>query len=214
MIIMFGSVPLVHVEPDDEDEEDLGMSSEIFLDIISKIILSRYSFLCNLLHLRLLLKAVTSKVTIVEKEKFDVEKKVVTVTDKFRTVEKILSCDNLEDFLIQGGYFNLISHIAVLVPFLSGAADSAGNEPSRSLNFTIREEAPTRAFSWLSQSSRRLVCSSSGGCETLDSSHPPTISNFLMRHFPRTFPERRILSHLFSILHNTHIHFTFLSVNI
>ena len=47
---MFGSVPLVHVEPDDEDEEDLGMSSEIFLDIISRTILSRYSFLCNLLH--------------------------------------------------------------------------------------------------------------------------------------------------------------------
>ena len=86
-----------------------------------------------LLHLRLLLKAVTSKVTIVEKEKFDVEKKVVTVTDKFRTVEKILSCDNLEDFLIQGGYFNLISHIAflVLVPLLSGVADRVGNEPSR-----------------------------------------------------------------------------------
>ena len=49
---MFGSVPLVHVEPDDEDEEDLGMSSEIILDIISKIILSRYSFPCNLLQLR------------------------------------------------------------------------------------------------------------------------------------------------------------------
>ena len=88
-----------------------------------------------MLHLRLLLKAVTSKVTIVEKEKFDVEKKIVTVTDKFRTVEKILSCDNLEDFLIQGGYFNLISHIAVLVPFLSGVADRAPNKLSRSLNF-------------------------------------------------------------------------------
>ena len=179
------------------------------------MILSRYSFPCNLLQLRLLLKAVTSKVTIVEKEKFDVEKKIVTVTDKFRTVEKILSCDNLEDFLIQGGYFNLISHIAVLVPFLSGVADRAQNEPSRSLNFYNeggRHEGLLLVVKL--QTSRILVCSSSGGCETLDSSHPPTISNFLMRHFPRTFPERRILSHLFSILHNTHIHFTFLSVNI
>jgi len=41
-------------------------------------------------------------VTIVEKEKMDTEKKVVIVTDRFRTVEKILNCDNLEDFLIQG----------------------------------------------------------------------------------------------------------------
>ena len=32
----------------------------------------------------------------------DTEKKVVIVTDRFRTVEKILNCDNLEDFLIQG----------------------------------------------------------------------------------------------------------------
>ena len=144
---MFGSVPLVHVEPDDEDEEDLGMSSEIILDIISKIILSRYSFLCNLLQLRLLLKAVTPKVTIVEKEKFDVEKKIVTVTDKFRTVEKILSCDNLEDFLIQGGYFNLISHIAVLVPFLSGVADRAGTFAKFELLQSGRR--PTMAFSRL-----------------------------------------------------------------
>jgi len=57
-------VPLVHVEPDEEDEEDL--------------------------------------VTIVEKDKIDVEMKVVTITDKYRTVEKILSCENLEDFLVQG----------------------------------------------------------------------------------------------------------------
>ena len=37
-----------------------------------------------------------------EKEKIDLEKKVVMVTDKFRTVEKLLYCDNLEDFLAQG----------------------------------------------------------------------------------------------------------------
>lgn len=41
-------------------------------------------------------------VTIVEKEKFDGERKVLTITDKFRTVEKILSCVTLEDFLLQG----------------------------------------------------------------------------------------------------------------
>ena len=40
--------------------------------------------------------------TIVEKDKIDVEKKVVTITDKYRTVEKILHCENLEDFLVQG----------------------------------------------------------------------------------------------------------------
>ena len=40
--------------------------------------------------------------TIVEKDKIDVEMKVVTITDKYRTVEKILSCENLEDFLVQG----------------------------------------------------------------------------------------------------------------
>ena len=39
---------------------------------------------------------------MVEKEKFDVEKKAVTVTDKFRTVEKLLFCENLQDFLLQG----------------------------------------------------------------------------------------------------------------
>ena len=39
---------------------------------------------------------------MVEKEKFDVEKKVVTVTDRFRTVEKLLLCENLPDFLLQG----------------------------------------------------------------------------------------------------------------
>ena len=43
-------------------------------------------------------------VTIVEKEKFDGERKVLTITDKFRTVEKILSCVTLEDFLLQGRY--------------------------------------------------------------------------------------------------------------
>ena len=58
------SVPLVHVDTLDEDDEDL--------------------------------------VTIVEKEKIDIEKKVVMVTDRFRTVEKLLYCDNLQDFLVQG----------------------------------------------------------------------------------------------------------------
>lgn len=57
-------VPLVHVDPEEEEEEDL--------------------------------------VTIVEKEKFDIQKKTVIVTDKFRTVEKILACENLKDFLAQG----------------------------------------------------------------------------------------------------------------
>ena len=41
-------------------------------------------------------------VTVVEKEKFDVERKAVTVTDRFRTVEKLLLCENLPDFLLQG----------------------------------------------------------------------------------------------------------------
>ena len=41
-------------------------------------------------------------VTVVEKEKIDVERKVVIVTDKFRTVEKMLMPDNLQDFLNQG----------------------------------------------------------------------------------------------------------------
>ena len=41
-------------------------------------------------------------VTVVEKEKFDVEKKAVTVTDRFRTVEKLLMCESLQDFLLQG----------------------------------------------------------------------------------------------------------------
>ena len=41
-------------------------------------------------------------VTVVEKEKIDVERKVVIVTDKFRTVEKVLMPDNLQDFLNQG----------------------------------------------------------------------------------------------------------------
>lgn len=58
-------VPLVHVEPEENEEDD-------------------------------------DLVTIVEKEKFDVERKVLTITDKFRTVEKILSCVTLEDFLLQG----------------------------------------------------------------------------------------------------------------
>ena len=37
-----------------------------------------------------------------EKEKIDVEKKAVIVTDKFRTVEKMLMAENLQDFLNQG----------------------------------------------------------------------------------------------------------------
>ena len=41
-------------------------------------------------------------VTVVEKEKLDIEKKVLTVQDKFRTVEKVLMVENLEDFLLQG----------------------------------------------------------------------------------------------------------------
>jgi hypothetical protein len=41
-------------------------------------------------------------VTVVEKEKMDVEKKAVIVTDKFRTVEKVLMPENLQDFLTQG----------------------------------------------------------------------------------------------------------------
>lgn len=41
-------------------------------------------------------------VTVVEKEKFDVKKKAVTVTDRFRTVGKVLLCENLQDFLLQG----------------------------------------------------------------------------------------------------------------
>ena len=41
-------------------------------------------------------------VTVVEKEKIDVDKKVVIVTDKFRTVEKMLMPENLQDFLNQG----------------------------------------------------------------------------------------------------------------
>ena len=58
------SVPLVHVEGGESDDEEL--------------------------------------VTIVEKEKIDVEKKAVIVTDKFRTVEKLLMSENLKDFLNQG----------------------------------------------------------------------------------------------------------------
>ena len=41
-------------------------------------------------------------VTIVEKEKFDAEKKTIIVTDRFRTIEKLLRCDSLEDCLCQG----------------------------------------------------------------------------------------------------------------
>ena len=41
-------------------------------------------------------------VTVVEKEKIDVDKKVIIVTDKYRTVEKMLMPDNLDDFLNQG----------------------------------------------------------------------------------------------------------------
>ena len=40
-------------------------------------------------------------VTVVEKEKIDVDRKVVIVTDKFRTVEKMLMPENLQDFLNQ-----------------------------------------------------------------------------------------------------------------
>ena len=58
------SVPLVHVQAGDSEDEEL--------------------------------------VTVVEKEKFDVERKAVMVTDRFRTVEKVLLCENLQDFLIQG----------------------------------------------------------------------------------------------------------------
>ena len=39
---------------------------------------------------------------MVEKEKLDVERKAVMVADRFRTVEKVLLCENLQDFLIQG----------------------------------------------------------------------------------------------------------------
>lgn len=41
-------------------------------------------------------------VTIVEKEKVDLAKKLVVVTDKFRTVNKNLEVDSLKDFLCQG----------------------------------------------------------------------------------------------------------------
>ena len=58
------SVPLLHVQAGDSEDEEL--------------------------------------VTVVEKEKFDVEKKAVTVTDRFRTVEKLLMCENLQDYLLQG----------------------------------------------------------------------------------------------------------------
>ena len=64
MFFSFFSVPLVHVEACESEDEEL--------------------------------------VTVVEKDKIDIEKKVVIVTDKFRTVEKMLMPDNLEDFLIQG----------------------------------------------------------------------------------------------------------------
>ena len=40
--------------------------------------------------------------TVVEKEKIDNEKKAVIVTDKFRTVEKMVMSENLLDFLNQG----------------------------------------------------------------------------------------------------------------
>ena len=42
------------------------------------------------------------QVTVDEREKIDVDKKGIIVTDKFRTVEKILMPDSLEDFLNQG----------------------------------------------------------------------------------------------------------------
>ena len=57
-------------------------------------------------------------VTIVEKDKIDVEKKVVTITDKYRTVEKILSCENLEDFLVQGKQNPMVlQHISYISVF-------------------------------------------------------------------------------------------------
>ena len=39
-----------------------------------------------------------------EREKIDVDKKVVIVTDKFRTVDKMLMPENLQDFLNQGKF--------------------------------------------------------------------------------------------------------------
>ena len=41
-------------------------------------------------------------VTVVEREKIDLDKKGIIVTDKYRTVEKMLMPDSLEDFLNQG----------------------------------------------------------------------------------------------------------------
>lgn len=41
-------------------------------------------------------------VIVVEREKIDVDKKVIIVNDKNRTVRKMLMPDNLEDLLIQG----------------------------------------------------------------------------------------------------------------
>ena len=66
---------------EEEEEEDLGLDKYLFL-ILNHLF--------------------QSSVTIVEKEKFDIQKKTVIVTDKFRTVEKILACENLKDFLAQG----------------------------------------------------------------------------------------------------------------
>ena len=51
-------------------------------------------------------------VTIVEKEKIDGERKVLTITDKFRTVEKILSCVTLEDFLLQGKRLKVVDQVS------------------------------------------------------------------------------------------------------
>ena len=67
------SVPLVHVDGGESDDEEL--------------------------------------VTVVEKDKIDVERKVVIVTDKFRTVEKVLMPHNLQDFLNQGEISGAILYI-------------------------------------------------------------------------------------------------------
>ena len=56
-------------------------------------------------------------VTVVEKEKIDVDKKVVIVTDKFRTVEKMLMPENLQDFLNQGKLMGDYMHIRLTCAF-------------------------------------------------------------------------------------------------
>ena len=90
------SVPLVHVDGGESDDEEL--------------------------------------VTVVEKEKIDVDRKVVIVTDKFRTVEKVLIPDNLQDFLNQGE----IPVLKVLT-FLSLPPKNGGNQGGvhRGVNRTV-----------------------------------------------------------------------------